>query len=103
MARSKNDLPPTADHEHGAGSAVETYTPDQGRSLTDAVLAALDAYTDVDLSGSEFVLNDVINPDALDALIRHGAGANTTIAFTVNDVRVTIREDEQVHVVVGER
>ena len=78
----------------------ETYTPDQPRSLSDAVLEAVGAHTDADMSKSDFVLYDAINPDALDTLIRHGAETNLELAFDVGDVRVELRGNEATHIVV---
>ena len=91
-------MPSSDDSGEHDDSPVDRYTPDQRRSLSDAVLEAVAAHTDADMSKSEFVLYDAINPDALDTLIRHGAEANPELEFDVGDVRVKLRGNDTTHI-----
>lgn len=70
----------------------DTYTPDQGRSPTDAVLDAIENYKGGDLLRADFVLYEDIDPDALDSLFRHDARPRTRVAFTTDDVRIELWE-----------
>lgn len=81
----------------------ERYTPDQDRSLTDAVLDAIETHRGKDISSSDFVLYDDINPDALDKLFKHDAKPRTRVTFDTDDVRVELYGDHGVEIEVRDR
>lgn len=89
-------MPSSDDSDERDDVAPQPYTPEQQRSLSEAVLDAVGAYTDTDLSRSEFVLYDAINPDALDTLIRHDAEANLELKFDVGDVQVKLQGNDTI-------
>lgn len=86
--------------EGNAGDAERrVYRPEnEDTSLAETVLAAIEAYGDVDVERSEFVLFDAVDPDALDRLFRADADAEVVVEFTVDDVRVTLLGDGGVDV-----
>lgn len=75
------------------GAVEDRYTSDQDRTLSDAVLEAIQEYKGEDVSKSDFVLYDDINPDALDNLFRHDANPRTHVGFDTDDVRVELYGD----------
>lgn len=75
-----------------------TYDPDQGRTLSDAVLEAVEKFKGTDLTRSDFTLFDNIDPDGLDALFRHDAEPETLVQFAVADVYVTVWGDGGVEI-----
>ena len=81
----------------------DIYTPDQDRSLTEAVLDAIENCKGQDLQRTDFVLYEDINSDALDNLFRHDAQPRTTVAFTTDGVRVELWGDGGVEIRVTER
>ena len=89
-----------ADEPNREGDAERrVYHPDREEtSLAETVLAAIEAYGDVDVERSEFVLFDAVDPDALDRLFRADSDADLVVEFTVDDVRVTLRGDGGVDV-----
>lgn len=72
----------------------EKYTPDQDRSLTDAVLETSEKYREEDVFRADFVLYDGINPDTLDNLFRHETQPRTNVAFHTDDIRVALYGDD---------
>lgn len=90
-------------HKGGPETERDKYTPDQDRSLSEAVLQNIEEYTGADMTKDEFILNDNINPDAIDTLFRHDAESNTTVMFDVNDVRVELWGDGGVEIRVHEQ
>lgn len=79
------------------------YTPEQDRSLSEAILEAIEAHTKKDVSNSDFVLYDDINPDALNELFRDDARQRTTVGFDTDDVRVELYSDVGVVINVRDR
>lgn len=93
-----------SDEDEGQqGRQEETYTPDQDRSLSDAVLEAIEKYRDEDVTQSGFLLYEDINPDALDNLFRHDANPRTTVTFDTDDVRVELYGDSGVEIRIRDR
>lgn len=91
-------------HEATGGPVVrETYTPDRGRSLTDAVLDAIENCKGDALLRTDFDLYEDINPDALNTLIRHDAQPRTRVAFITDDVRVELWGDGGVEIRVEDQ
>lgn len=92
---------------HGTGDdidVVETrYVPEQQESLTDVLFDAIEEFKGEDISDSDFILYDEIDPDALDTLFRHTAEPRTTVIFVTDDVRVELYGDDGVVVTVRER
>lgn len=81
----------------------EKFRQEQNRSLSDAVLSAIDHYKEEDLTKSDFVLYDDIDPDALNNLFRHEAQPQTTLYFTTNDVWVELWGDSGVEIRVRDK
>lgn len=81
----------------------DTYTPNQDRSLTDAILDAIENCKGNDLQRTDFVLFKDINPDALNTLFRHDAQPRTTVTFTTDGVQVELWGDGGVKIRVTER
>lgn len=79
------------------------YRPREDRSLSDAVLDAIQEYRNEDISKGDFRLYDDVDPDALDDLFREDANANTTVAFNTDDVTVTLWGDGGVEIRVTSR
>jgi hypothetical protein len=76
------------------------YTHDEDRALSDAVLDAIAAFKDEDITKSGFVLYDDVDPDAIDGLFREGARPRTTVSFDTDDVRVELYGDDGVVITV---
>lgn len=85
------------------GVVQDTYTPDQDRSLTDAVLDAIEKCKGDDLMRADFILYEDIDPDALNTLFRHDAKPRTTVMFTTDGVQVELWGDGGVEIRVQER
>lgn len=98
-----NQGPDTGGTENETEPVRVKYTPDQDRSLSDAVLDAIEEYKGEDLARSDFVLYEDIDPDALDSLFRHDARPRTTVEFDTDDVRVELYGDSGVVITVRER
>lgn len=81
----------------------DTYSPDQDRSLTDAVLDAIEECKGEDLLRSDFVLYEDINSDALDTLFRHDAEPRTRVGFSTDGVRIELWGDGGVEIRVEDR
>lgn len=96
MAQSDDD----ASHVDGV---QDTYIPDQDRSLTDAILDAIEDCKGDDLTRTDFVLFEDIDPDALNSLFRHDAQPRTTLTFTTDDVEVKLWGDGGVKIHVTKR
>ena len=78
------------------------YPENEDASLSETVLEAVEAFEEVDVARSDFVLFDAIDPDALDRLFRSDADANVVVEFTVDDIRVTLLGDGGVDVRVSD-
>lgn len=81
----------------------EWYAPDQDRSLTEAVLDAIEDYKGEDLLRADFVLYEDINPDALNSLFRPDAQSGTTVTFDTDGVTVELRGNDGVEIRVTDR
>ena len=81
----------------------DTYTPDQDRSLTEAVLDAIENCKGQNLQRTDFDLYEDINPDALNTLFRHDAQPRTTVTFTTDGVQVQLWGDDGVEIRVEDR
>jgi len=81
----------------------DTYTPEQDRSLTEAILDTIEKCKGEDLLRTDFVLYEDINPDALNNLFRHDAQPRTSVAFTTDGVRVELWGDGGVEIRVEDR
>jgi hypothetical protein len=81
----------------------DTYTPEQDRSLTEAILDTIEKCKGEDLLRTDFVLYEDINPDALNNLFRHDAQPRTRVAFTTDGVQVELWGDGGVEIRVEER
>ena len=94
---------PDEDGRNADEAERRIYYPErEGTSLSETVLEAVEAHEGVDLSRSDFVLFDAIDPDALDRLFRTEADADVVVEFTVDDVRVTLLGDGGVDVRVSD-
>ena len=81
----------------------DRYTPDQHRSLSDAVLEAIAEYKGEGAVTADIVLYEDIDPDALDDLFKPGARSRTTVQFTTGDVLVELWGDDGVEIRVGKQ
>lgn len=86
-----------------ATTVRESYTPDQDRSVTEAVLDAIEECKGEDLLRTDFVLYEDIDPDALDSLFRHDAQPRTTVTFDTDSVTVELWGDDGVEICVTDR
>jgi len=92
------------DREHRDPDVVRTeYDPGSDESLSVLIVEAIEEHENRDLSRSEFVLYDDVNPDALDDLFRARSTADTSVQFETDDVSVSLWGDGTVHVVVTDR
>lgn len=91
------------DQRDESDTVRERYTPDQNRTLSDAILESIERYLNDDVSKSEFVLYEDVNPDALDDLFRHDANPRTTVVFDTDDVQVQLQGDGGVWIEVSDR
>lgn len=81
----------------------DKYTPDQDRTLSEAILEAIEDYKDIELTEADFTLYDHIDPTSLDTLFRHDAEPNAIVMFSVDDVRVHLWGDSGVEIRVTDR
>ena len=81
----------------------DLYYPEEDRSLSTAVIKAIEDQQDRDLSKAEFRLYDDVDPDALDELFRADANADTSVQFNTDDVTVTLWGDGGVEIQVTPR
>lgn len=91
------------DEDKRADAVRGTYTPDQDRTLTEAVLDAIEKCKGSDLLRTDFALYEDINPDAINNLFRHDANPRTRVAFMTDDVRVELWGDGGVEIRVENR
>jgi hypothetical protein len=85
------------------GQVRDIYTPKQDRSLTEAILDAIEKCKEEDLLRTDFVLYEDVNPDGLNNLFRHDAQPRTRVAFTTDGVQVELWGDGGVEIRVEER
>lgn len=69
------------------------YEPDEGESLSTAVVAAIAEAHDEDVIDQKWVISDDINTDALDGLFQKH-NLKTTLQFEADTTTVTIIADE---------
>ncbi|QCC55868.1 hypothetical protein DV706_08070 [Natronorubrum bangense] len=84
-----------------AGTAPETATrvthwAEQGRSLTDAILAAVADHRGEDLRWADFDLYDEIDPESLNTLFQSESTAETSVTLTTATVQIALWEDDGV-------
>ena len=89
--------------ERGGDAVQDTYTPDQDRSLTDAVLGAIEDCKGDALMRTDFRLYEDIDPDSLNSLFRDDAKPRTTVMFATDGVQVELWGDGGVEIRVQER
>jgi hypothetical protein len=82
----------------GKTEESEVYYPHENRSLSQAVLSALEEVHETAITDAEFTLYDHINPDALDSLFQADADATIKVVFTIEAYVVTIWGDEGIHI-----
>lgn len=75
-----------------------TYSPEDNRTLSDAVLEALDAHLDEDILRTDFTLYENINTDALNNLFKENPTSETKVAFTVEDRLITLWGDGEIEI-----
>ena len=73
-------------------SAYATFSPGDDRSLSEAVLGAIETHRDIDLVNADFTLYEIINPDALERLFRFNQNAATTVSFVIDETHVSLRD-----------
>lgn len=93
----------TADGGLRENAVRDTFSPDQNRSLTGAILEAIEECTGTDLTESGFVLYDDIDPTALNQLFRADAHPRTTVTFVTDGVLVELWGGGGVEIRVTER
>jgi hypothetical protein len=81
----------------------ETHTPDQERSLTDAVIDAIEECRGGSLQRTDFVFFEDIDSDSLNTLFRHDSQPRTTVTITTDDVRIELWGDGGVEISVTNR
>lgn len=80
----------STDNQTYQGSGDTTFSPDEDRTLSEAVLGAIEAHQDIDLVEADFTLYDIINPDALERLFRFNQNAATTVSFVIDGTHVSL-------------
>lgn len=93
----------TQDNPEHATTVRASYSPNQDRSLTEAVLDAIEDYKGEDLLRTDFILFEDVNPDALDCLFRRDAQPRTTVAFSTDGVDVELWGDGGIEIRVTDR
>ena len=81
----------------------EKFRPDQNRSLSDAVLEAIDQFKDEDIIQSDFVLYDDIDLDTIENLFREDARPRTMLYFDMDDMQVELWGNSGVDIRVREQ
>ena len=85
-------LPMSTDEPSFHDSGYTTFGPDDDRTLSEAVLGAIEDQQGIDLVNAQFTLYDVINPDALERLFRFNQNAATTVSFVIDETHVSLRD-----------
>lgn len=78
----------------------DVYYPEEGKSLSTAVLETIQEQKDENITKGDFQLYDDIDPDALDSLFRKDSTAETSVQFNTDDVTVTLWGDGGVEIQV---
>lgn len=103
---SQSDLestPSRPDTTDGSDTVVfETYKPEQDRTLTDAVLDAIETCKGEDISYTDFTLFNDIEPEALNNVFKDDAEPGTTLSFSTDGVHVELWGDGGVEIRVSE-
>lgn len=68
------------------------FSPDDDRTLSEAVLSTVEEHRDIDLMHADFTLYDIINPEALERLFRFNQNAATTVSFVLDSTHVSLRD-----------
>ena len=87
----------------GEDEAYDRYYPEEDRSLSDAVLDAIEQQKGHNLIDEDFQLYDDVDPDALDNIFRADASTDTSVQFNTGDVTVTLWGDGSVEIRVTPR
>ncbi|WP_339105012.1 HalOD1 output domain-containing protein [Haloterrigena salinisoli] len=82
----------STDNQAYQGSGNTTFSPNDDRTLSEAVLGAIEAHRDIDLVEADFTLYESINPDALERLFRFNQNAATTVSFVIDGTHVSLRD-----------
>ncbi len=82
----------STDNQTYQGSGDTMFSPDEDRTLSEAVLGAIEAHQDIDLVEADFTLYEVINPDALERLFRFNQNAATTVSFVIDGTHVSLHD-----------
>lgn len=99
--REPDAIPSEPDTHSPPDTVQATYEPDQDRTLTDAVLDAIEECKGDDRSLSDFALFDDIDPNALNAIFKDDAEPGTTLLFFTDGVRVELWGDGGVEIRVS--
>lgn len=83
---------------NGGNHERDRYYPDGDRTLSTAILEAIETHKDEDITKANFQLYDAIDPDALNNLFQKHTTADTALEFTVDDVTVTLRENRAIDI-----
>lgn len=90
-------------HRNISESTVQTYSSEQPRSVTDAVLDTITEHNGVDLLAPDFILYEDIDPEALDRLFEANAVSGLFVAFSTHSVRVELRNHGDIEIRVSDR
>ncbi|QLG63293.1 HalOD1 output domain-containing protein [Halorarum salinum] len=77
---------------------VDTYAPEQERTLPEAVTEAVAQHGDADPATTDFVLYEYVDHDALCRLFRDDGSQHLLVQFVADDVQVTLRGGTEVDV-----
>lgn len=83
--------------------ARERYEPDQPRSLTDAVLDAIEQCRGPDLRRTDFGLFEDVDNEALEGLLREDAEPRTRLTIESEGVRLELWGDGSVEIRAEDR
>lgn len=93
------------DAEDGPEDAAVTraeYAPDQDRTLTDAIIAALREHRGADFRRTDFQMYEDLDFEALDRLFRDDADPSTRIAVTSGELTVDLWGDDGVQIRIAD-
>lgn len=76
----------------------DTFRADHDRTLTEAVLTAIENAAGDDLQRTDFALFEDINSEALDSLFRRDARPRTHVEFLADDIRIELWGDNGVEI-----
>lgn len=81
--------------------ATVWHDPRKDSSLSDAVLSALEAAKDEELTKAECVLFDDIDPEALDTLFQGEGGGKTSVLFNTPTAGIRIEPGSEIEIRVA--